>query len=65
MYIGTANVEHEMYDYTSSNWRHRNSNKMFKEKSASNTRKTFNTLTTKTVVLVTSHITRKVLQFET
>ena len=43
----TANVEHKMYDYTSSNWSHRSSNKRFKEKSGSHTRKTFNKFTTK------------------
>ena len=36
-----------MYDCTGSNWSHRSSNKSFKQKSASHTRKTFNRLTTK------------------
>jgi hypothetical protein len=27
----TTHVEHDMYDYTSNNWSHRNSNKRFKE----------------------------------
>jgi len=31
-YRGTTNVGHEMFDYTSNNWRHYNSNKRFKEK---------------------------------
>ena len=43
----TANVEHEMYDYTSSNWSHWNSNKRFKEKFGSHARKTFNRFATK------------------
>jgi hypothetical protein len=42
----TANVEHEMYDYNSNNWSHRNSNKRFKEKFVSHSRKTFNRFTT-------------------
>jgi hypothetical protein len=53
-----------MYDYTGSIWSHQNSNKRFKEKSGSHTMKTFNRLTTKTAVLVTSHIIQKVLQSE-
>jgi hypothetical protein len=47
MYRDISNVEHEMYDYTASNWSHRNSNKRFKEKFGSHTRKTFNRFTTK------------------
>ena len=47
MYRDTMNVEHEMYDYTSNNWSHRNSNKRFKEKFGSHTRKTFSRVTTK------------------
>jgi hypothetical protein len=47
MYRGITNVQHEMYDYTSSNWSHRNGNKRFKEKSASHTRKAINRFTTK------------------
>jgi hypothetical protein len=46
MYRNTENVKHEMYDYTGNNWRHWNSNKRFKEKSESHTRKTFGRLTT-------------------
>jgi len=34
MYRNTTNVEPEMYDYTSNNWRHRNGNKRFEEKFA-------------------------------
>jgi len=44
MYRDTTNVEPEMYDYTSNNW---NSNKKFKEKFASCTKKTFDRFTTK------------------
>jgi len=43
----TTNLEHEMYDYTANNWSHRNSNKRFKEKFGSHTRKTFSRFTTK------------------
>ena len=31
VYKDTANVVHEMYDYTSNNWGQRNSDKRFKE----------------------------------
>jgi hypothetical protein len=47
MYRHTTNVEHEMYDYTSSNRSHWNSNKMFKENFRSHTKKTFNRFTIK------------------
>jgi len=40
-------VESEMYDYTSNNWSHWNSNEKLKEKFGSNTRKTFDRFTTK------------------
>ena len=36
-----------MYDYTSNNWSHWNSNKKLKEKFGSGTRKTFDRFTTK------------------
>jgi hypothetical protein len=39
-------VEHEMYDYTHGNWCHWNSNKRFKVKFSSHTRKTFNRFAT-------------------
>ena len=42
-----TNEEPEMYDCTSNNWSHWNSNKMFKEKLVSPTRKTFDRFTTK------------------
>jgi hypothetical protein len=51
MYVGTANVEREMYDYGSSNRSHRNSNERFKEKLESHTRKTFNRFTTRHMYL--------------
>jgi hypothetical protein len=47
MYRDTANVEPEMYDYTSNNWRHLNSKEKLKEKFGSCTRKTFDRFTTK------------------
>jgi hypothetical protein len=47
MYRDTTNVEHEMYDYTGNNCSHRNSNKRFKGKYGSHTKKTFNIFTTK------------------
>ena len=42
----TTNVEPEMYDCTSNNWSHWNSNEKLKEKSGSCTRKTFDRFTT-------------------
>ena len=42
-----TNVEPEMYDHTSNNWSHWNSNTELKEKSASYTRNTSNRLFTK------------------
>ena len=47
MYRDTTNVEPEMYDYTSSNWSHWNSNEKLKEKFGSCTRKTFDRFTSK------------------
>ena len=47
MYRDTTNVEPEMYDYTSNNWSHLNSNEKPKEKFGSCTRKTFDRFTTK------------------
>jgi hypothetical protein len=40
-------VEPEMYDYTSYNWSHWNSNEKLKEKFGSGTGKTFDRFTTK------------------
>jgi hypothetical protein len=57
-------VEHEVYDYNVNNWSHRNSNNTFKENFENHTRKKFNRYTKKTHILGTSHITRKVLQYE-
>jgi hypothetical protein len=47
MYSDTSNVEPEMYDYTSNNWSHWNSNEKLKEKFGSGIRKTFDRFTTK------------------
>jgi hypothetical protein len=57
-YRDTTNVESEMYECTSYNWSHWNSNEKHKEKSGSYTRKTFD-------ILGTSHIIQKVLECET
>ena len=46
MYRDTTNVEPEMYNYTSNNWSHWNSNEKPKEKFGSCTRKTFDRFTT-------------------
>ena len=40
MYRDTTNVEPEMYNYTSNNWSHWNSNEKLKEKFGSCSRKT-------------------------
>ena len=47
MYRDTTNVEPEMYDCTSNNWSHWNSNEKLKEKYGNYTRKTFDRFTTK------------------
>jgi len=47
MYRDTTNVEPEMYDCTSNNWSHWNSNEKFKEKFGNYTRKTLDWFTTK------------------
>ena len=47
MYRDTANVEPEMYDHTSKNWSHWDSNEKLKEKFGSCIRKTLNRFTTK------------------
>jgi hypothetical protein len=46
-YRDTTNVEPEMYDYTSKNWSHWNSNEKLKEKFGNCTRRTFDRFTTK------------------
>jgi hypothetical protein len=45
-YRNTTNVEPEMYDYTSYNWSHWNSNEKLKKNSGSYTRTTFDKFTT-------------------
>ena len=47
MYRDTTNVEPEMYDYTSNNWSHWNSNEKLTEKFGSCARRTFDRFTTK------------------
>ena len=47
MYRDKTNVEHEMYDYTSNNWSHWNSNEKLKEKFGTSTKKTLDRFTTK------------------
>ena len=47
VYRDTTNVEPQMYDCTSNNWSHWNSNKKFKEKFGNYTRKTLDRFTTK------------------
>ena len=47
VYRDTKNVEPEMYDCTSNNWSHWNSNEKLKEKCGNCTRKTFDRFTTK------------------
>ena len=64
MYRDTTNVEPEMYDYTSNNWSHWNSNEKLKEKFGSCTGKHSIDSLQKTAILGTSHIIRKVLQCE-
>jgi len=46
MYRDAMNVEPEMYDYTSNNWSHWNSNEKLREKYGSCTRKRFDRFTT-------------------
>jgi hypothetical protein len=65
MYRNTTNVEYGIYDYTSNNRNHQNSNESFKEKFGNHTKKKFNRVTTKTAVHGTSHTIRKVPQSET
>ena len=47
MYRDATNVEPEMYDYTSNNWSHWNSNEKLEEKFGNCTKKTFDRFTTK------------------
>ena len=46
MYRDTTNVEPGMYNCTSNNWSHWNSNEKLKEKFGNDNRKTFNRFTT-------------------
>ena len=65
MYRDKKNVEPEMYDHTSNNWNHWNSNEKLKEKFGNCTRKTFDRFTTKDSYTWNITIIRKVLQCET
>ena len=47
IYRDTANVEPQMYDYSSNNWSHWNSNEKLKETFGNYTRKTLDRFTTK------------------
>jgi len=64
MYRDTTNVEPEMYDCTSNNWSHWNSNEKLKEKFGSVPGKHSIDSLQKTAILGTSHIIRKVPQCE-
>ena len=64
VYRNTANVEPEMYDSTSNNWSHWNSNEKLKEKFETIPGKHSIDSLQKTAILGTSHIIRKVLQCE-
>ena len=63
-YRDTTNVVPGMYDCTSINWSHWNSNEKLKEKFGNCTRKHSIDSLQKTAILGTSHIIRKVLQCE-
>ena len=65
MYRDTMNVEHEMFDYTSNNWSHRNSNKSVRKNLEAIPAKHSIDSLQKTAILGTSHIIRKILQCET
>ena len=64
MYRDKTNVEPEMYDCTSNNWSHWNSNEKLKEKFVTVPGKHSIDSLQKTAILGTSHIIRKVLQCE-
>jgi hypothetical protein len=57
-------MEHEKLSHTSNHWGHRNCEQKFTKVSGNNTRTTLNRFPTKTAILGTSHIIRKVLQAE-
>jgi hypothetical protein len=59
------NVEHEMHCHTSNHWGHRSCEQKFTKISGNNIRTTLNRFPTKTAILGTSYIIRKVLQAET
>jgi len=64
MYRDTTNVEPEMYDCTTNNWTHWNSNEKLKKKFGSRTTKRSIDSQQKTPMLGPYHITRKILQCE-
>ena len=64
VYRDTANVEPEMYDCTSNNWNHWNSNEKFKKSLETIPEKHSIDSLQKTAILGTSHIIRRVLQCE-
>jgi hypothetical protein len=55
MYRDTTNVELEVYDFTSNNWSHWNSNEKLQEKFGSCTRKTFERFTYKRQLYLELH----------
>ena len=61
VYRDTKNVLPEIYDCTSNNWNHWNSNEKFKEKFGIYTRKPLDRFTTEDSYTWTSHIIRNVL----
>jgi hypothetical protein len=63
--LNSENMEHEMLCHISNHWGHRNCEKKFTKISGNNARTTLNRFPTKTAILGTSHIIRKVLQAET
>jgi hypothetical protein len=64
MYRDTTNVEPEMYDYTSDNWSHWNSNEKLKKNLEAVPGKNSIDSLQKTAILGTSHVIWKVLQCE-
>ena len=64
VYRDTTNVEPQMYDCTSNNWSHWNSNESLKENLETIPRKHSIDSLQKTAIRGTSHIIRKVLQCE-
>ena len=55
VYRDATNVEPEMYDCTSNNWSHWNSNEKLKEKFGNYTKKTFDRLTYKRQLYLEHH----------